>query len=215
MSAELDPTKTQHLAHNPPSVMMIRLGGKEYPLENDVRCPVCTSAYREQVEQAIIGGRVYSKISASLPESGKISAQAIKRHSDLHLIEANAHLRQRLEVRALARGLNIESGEQALVDEITLAEAVVQKTYEAVADGSLRPNLTDGLRAAKLLADYAVDDIDNTDDMAEAFVQYMDEAAKTMSPEQFGEFNVRLENNPVLRALIEKAERAQEQQASQ
>jgi hypothetical protein len=115
-----------------------------------------------------------------------------------------------LEARAIARGKNIESGEDSLVDEITLAEAVVQKAYEAVASGEIRPKLVDGLRAAKLLADYSVVATDNSDDMAEAFVQYMLESQASMDPAQFVQFNERLAANPILQALVEKAERALE-----
>lgn len=211
---DLDPSREQVLDNRQiRSVMMVRLGGQEYPLETDPKCSVCNSIYREQIEQSIIGGRVFSKITQSLPEGTGIITAAIKRHSDLHLLEANAHLRKKLEKRAIARGANIERGEQDLVDELALAEAVVQKTYEAVASGVLKPKLIDGLRAAKLLADYSVDEGTNTDDLAEAFVEYMDAAAKTMSPEQFAEFNDRLNQNSKLQTLIEKAERDQEQVA--
>jgi hypothetical protein len=208
VNGELDPTQRQVMRQgNGQSIMMIRLGGQDYPLENHPRCPVCQNPYREQIEQAIIGGRVFSKIAASIPEGNRPTTHAIKRHADLHLAEGQAHLRKRLETRAIARGLNIESGEAALVDEIALAEMVVDKTYQAVASGEIKPKLIDGLRAAKLLADYAVESTDNSDDMAEAFVQYMDEAAASMTPEQFADFNRRLDANPVLQSLVEKAER--------
>jgi hypothetical protein len=84
----------------------------------------------------------------------------------------------------------------------------VQKAFEKIARGELQPDLMDGLRAAKVLADIGEYDETGLDSqaMSEAFMIYMETAQDTMTPEQFEEFGRSLDNNPVLKALSSRYE---------
>lgn len=197
------------------SVVTYRLGGRNYPMRTAPNCRVCQSPYRLRVEQELAAGRVYARIASSLPEDADLSARNVSEHyKNGHMpLEVEAS-RRILERRAEDRGRDIERGVDALVDGMALAESVVQKTYEALQRGDIRPELIDGLRAAKLLEDYAGDDGIDQAAYVEAFMVYHEVAARIMSPEQFSEFGRALQQDPVLRGLTARhAQRDQEGEA--
>lgn len=191
------------------SVITYRIGGREYPLKTNRQCKVCMSPYRFDIEEAIVAGRVYRKIVESLPEGADITIDNVKRHyyAD-HMPLSVSTTRQIVEDRARRVGKRIEDSIESLVDGITLAETVVQKTFERIASGEIQPGLGDGLRAATLLAQMGEYDQGGVDQHAivEAFIVYHESAQQFMTPEQFEAFGEMLDRNPVLKALAAKFE---------
>jgi hypothetical protein len=123
-------------------------------------------------------------------------------------IEASRRI---LENRAIERGLDIEKGVRELVDGVTLAETVVQKTYEAIQSGEIKVDVRDGLTAARLLEVFApAESGADASVYAQAFMVYHETAQMLMSAEQFEEFGHRLASNPVLKALIARYSEGEE-----
>ena len=201
-------TEVSVRAAGPSSLVTYRVGGREYPMKTVRNCRVCMSPYRFDIEEALISGRTYSKIVESLPEDSDLNVRNVKDHYlNEHLPLEQAGIRRIVESRAERVGKSIEDSVESLIDGITLAEVVVQKTFEAIANSEVVPDIKDGMAAAKFLADMGeYDEAGGTDMLAvtEAFMVYHESAEQLMSPEQFEAFGKALSANPVLKALAAK-----------
>lgn len=189
------------------SIITYRVGGREYPMKTVRQCKVCRSPYRFDIEQAIVSGRTYRKIIEHLPEDHELTAENVKNHYlNGHLPMEVSVTREIVERRAQQVGKRIEDSAESLIDGMTLAQTVVQKTFEAIARGDQQPDIREGLAAAKLLAMLGEYDNGGMDVSAitEAFMVYHEHAQEFMSPEQFEKFGKALSNNPVLRALASR-----------
>lgn len=195
-------------AGSPASAITYRIGGREYPLKTQRNCKVCMSPHRFDIEEALVGGRTYRKIVESLPDDGHgLSSENVKNHYlNGHLPTEHSATRQIVEARAQRVGKAVEDSIEQLVDGVSLAQVVVQKTFEAIAANEILPDMKDGLAAAKFLADLGEYDEGGTDMAAvsEAFMAYHDTAQEVMTPEQFSAFGRMLSSHPVLKALAAK-----------
>lgn len=196
---------------NAASVISYRLGGRNYPLKTVAGCSVCFSSWRYEIEQHLIQGHPYRSIVESLfaqDASFDIRVSEIRGHySNGHMPLQEALTRKIVERRAQERGMHLEEATESLVDGLAVAEVVVKQGFEALARGELRPSMKDVLVAAKMLEDYgqAGAGID-MDLMSEAFLIYHETAQRLMAPEVFAEFGRQLSENPVLQALISRAD---------
>jgi hypothetical protein len=199
------------------SAVTYRVGGREYPLKTNRQCKVCMSPFRFDIEEALIGGRTYRKIVEALPEGEhELVPENVKNHYlNGHLPTAQSAHRQIIEARASRVGKAVDDSVEQLVDGVTLAQVVVQKSFEAIAEGRMAPDMKDALSAAKFLADLGEYDEGGTDMLAvsEAFMAYHDTAAELMTPEMFEAFGRMLASNPVLKALAAKYEGQEVEQA--
>jgi len=193
--------------------MNYRIGGREYPMVRVPQCLTCNSPYRFEIEESIVSGRTWTKISESLAitygDEFAISVDALKDHfQNGHMPLEQAETRTLIETRARRVGKRIEDSAEELVDGITLLSAVVVKTFEEIASGRKTPDISDGIRAAKLLADFGEYDGGGIDQQAyvEAFLVYQEEAEKVMGAELFAQFGEALAANPVLAALASRYE---------
>lgn len=192
------------------SLVTYRVGGREYPMKHAPGCKVCQSPYRFEIEEGLVTGRAYKKILDSLHEdeqSDDLTVRNIRDHYyNGHLPLEQAGIRTIVETRAAELGKSIETEVDSLIDGITLARTVVQKTFEALADNTIQVELKDGLAAAKFLAEMGDYDEGGADMMAvtEAFMTYHEVAEEFMEPEQFAAFGKALATNPVLKALAAK-----------
>lgn len=191
------------------SIITYRIGGREYPLKSVRNCKVCMSPYRFDIEEAIVAGRVYKKIVDSLPDGHDLTVENVKKHYyNDHMPLSVSATREIVERRAQQVGKRIEDSIESLIDGKTLLDTVVQKTFEAVAAGEIKPELADGIRAARILAALGEFDQSGLDQHAiiEAFMVYQEQAQSVMTPEQFEEFGNLLEESPVLKALAARYE---------
>jgi len=201
-------TAARRQAQGGASIVSYRLGGRSYPLRVNANCTVCRSAWRLEVEEGIAAGQPYAVVAARLPEDSGVSARHVASHYRGGHLPFDVEVARRIvERRAERVGRSIEEGVDSLVDQVSLAEVVVQRVFEGVAAGELRPDVGDGLAAAKLLAQVE-QEVDGGDRAAwtEAFMVYFAAARSIMSPAQFAEFGAVLAGNPVLRALRQRAE---------
>lgn len=197
------------------SIVMYRVGGRQYPLKTVAQCKVCSSPNRLTIEQEVANARSYVAIIKSLPEGHDLNPRNIRDHyANGHMPLEVETMRSIIDERARIKGVSIETGTAALVDEAAFAQVVLQKTYERMAKGEIEPTIRDGLRAGVLLHNIglAAEGGDQAD-LVQAFVVYMETAQSLMPPQMWDEFGKRLGENPVLRALKERARQAQQAQA--
>jgi hypothetical protein len=170
-------------------------------------CKVCSSPSRLVIEQEIANGRTYVGIIKSLPEGHDLHPRNLKDHyGNGHMPLEVETLRTIIDQRARIRGKSIEDSNEALVDHVSLAQTVVQKTFEGIAAGELRPSIKDGIRAAALLhAVGLTEDGSDQQDVVQAFVAYMEETRRLMPPEMWDQFGRNLAANSDLKALKAKA----------
>ena len=192
-----------------PSLAQYRLGGRMVPMKSVPQCQTCQSPYRIEIERGLSHGYSYATIRRSIlaeDESFSVSTQSMRNHFESgHMPTEVEAVRRNLERRSIQRGADIEHGVDTLVDGMALAEAVVAKTYTALAEGHLAPDLKDGLAAAQMLERFApVEAAVSTEAYAQAFAVYFDIAARVMNPNQFEQFGRMLQADPTLNALIEK-----------
>lgn len=191
------------------SVAMYKMGGRLYPMTAQSHCHVCNSRYRREIEVGIANGHAYAAIQTSIKagdDTFEVSVASMRRHYERgHMPLDTEAVRRKLERRALQRGADLDAGVESLVDGMGLAEAVVQKTFEAIQSGELNPDVKDGLAAATLMERFApIEASVSTEAYGQAFVVYFDTAQKVMTPGQFEEFGRRLQSDPTLKALIER-----------
>jgi hypothetical protein len=187
-------------------VMAYRIGGHTYPRTTRANCPVCVSDYRAEVEQKIASGQHYASIAGDLPEDAGLAAKHLSSHfRNNHMPMRQAAVRRIIEERQAELGKAIEDGVDQIADHVALARVVVQRSFQAIADGTLEPTVSDGIAAAKLLQATGVDD-EQTDKAAyvEAFIIYMETASKFMGQDEFAAFAMSLSANPVLKALVNR-----------
>lgn len=191
------------------SIISYRVGGREYPMKTNRQCKVCMSPHRFDIEEEIVSGRTYRKIVDHLPEGHDLTTRNIKDHYyNGHMPMAISATREIVERRAQQVGKRIEDSVESLIDGMTLAQTVIQKTFESIARGEQTPDIREGLAAAKLLAALGEYDEGGMDMSAitEAFMVYHEHAQEFMNPEQFERFGQALSANPVLKALASRYE---------
>lgn len=188
---------------------MYRCGGREYPLKTFANCRVCRSKERFEVERLILEGKTYRTIVESISPDAELTIRNVGEHyRNEHMPSWATTMRSIIEARGEAVGKQVDEGIENLVDGITMAETVVQRTFVRIASGELDPEIKDGLRAFKMLSDLGVYDPGggglNQQMYTEAFSAYHSEVADLLSSEQFAALSQALNANPVLRALSQR-----------
>lgn len=203
---------------HPASMVMMRVGRHEYPARYVPECLTCTSPYRHQIESDVVAGRTYAAIIRMLPAAEgsatpNPSVASIRNHFDGGHMPLQAEIRRRMiETRAKKVGKSIEDAAEVLVDQFTLAQAVVHRTFERLASGEIEPDLADGLAAAKFVHQVEAEMESSVDqEVWVTAMQHMLTAAERFMPhDQWQAFGAEVMASPVIRAL--RAQREQEAQ---
>ena len=189
------------------SLVRYRLGGREYPLRSVSTCFVCQSSFRFHIESEIAQGRVFPRIHKDLmlaePDC-TLSVENLREHfKNGHMPSEVEGARLVMERRAVERGRSLDDASMTLADGMTLAEIVVQKTIEAMQRGEIKPDIKDGIAAARLMETFApVEQGVNQNVYAEAFMAYHETAQQIMTEGQFKDFGLQLSSNATLKSLI-------------
>jgi hypothetical protein len=198
---------TYPLEHAPQSMVMVRIGGHDYPLRTVATCQVCQSPYRFEVERALVHGSGYTAVHTAFtgrtPEPPPVDAM-IAHVSRGHLPLPLATSRIMLEQRARALGKDIEEGLENLVDHAVVNEEIIRKGYQRLQDGDIEPSMGDLLKAmefqAKLDAATPSGDL-TTEAWQEALMEYFEIARRMMPPEMWARFGQELAQSPILKAI--------------
>lgn len=145
------------------SLATTAIAGRNLPTVVEPRCRICKCADRTWIERQLVRGMPVRAISAHLnPRSSLHSTYssaeglrtAIARHRDRGHLSIDDEMRRRIvddEIRQM--GMDPDAMAGSLITEMGLLKEVVRATYSDIADGTLRPKVSDGLTAAKMLHD--------------------------------------------------------------
>lgn len=193
------------------AVMMTRTGGRDYEAKIVANCRLCNSPYRTEVENALLKSYSYVSIERALPEDAKISWKNIRNHyKNGHMPIEESMKRALIESDAQDRGLDVEAYEQALANHVTLAKLGVQKTMDRMMSGEIKPDISDGIAFARLLAQ--VESQAGTDTgfdvttLTAGFAVYMEAMSQVCTREQMDEIVGRINSNPVMASLLRRHE---------
>lgn len=208
------------------SLVQVEIGGRRYDARYSRSCKCCTHPARMAIEQRLVEGSPYPQIAREFSEveyrAGgrdmllpKISWGSIRDHYlHGHMPVNAAAVVELARQRAEELGKDYESMTARIVDQFLVARTVLTKGHEAIANGTLQPDVKDTLAAAKLLQDFEQASKLNVDAEAwtEAFEIYFTTARQIMSDEDWAKFARRLSINPILKTLAAKIANQGEQE---
>ena len=192
------------------SAMTIRIGGYNYPLKVVQNCKVCRSPHRFEIEMALLKGYRYADIVRILPDDINITDLNIANHYKRgHL--PKEEIRRLVEETAKSRGQNPDEGFGSLVDHISFAKTVMQRSFEAMVDidEPIPPDI--GLRAAQFLHSVETNATGSgysAEEIQQAFTRYMIAATAVMTLEQQKSFGNLLAGDPILASIVAKHDRS-------
>lgn len=204
---------------HPGSMVQVRIGNHTYDAVYVSSCHTCTHPARMLIEERIIQGHSYRGIAEFFSEREieveegrkqlmpRIGYMSIRNHFVAgHMPLEAATLRRLSERRAQQLGVAIEEGVDKLVDQYTLAEAVVHRTYDRLVTGEIEPEVRDGLVAAKFLQDVEERQLGGFDSEAwsQAMTVYFETARALMPEGMWTQFTQALANDPILRAIEQR-----------
>jgi hypothetical protein len=205
---------TEIPTRNGAALVMYRLGGKDYPLISEPTCKTCFSPYRFHIESEVLAAVPAAVVVRRLVAQDAevdLTPRNVLSHIEAHMPAKEVAYLRIAQRRATERGRTIEEGTDNLVNGLALAEAVVKRTWDRIAQGEIKPTVQDGLRAAQILETFEGADTGIDQDLfVEAFMVYFDAAESLMTTEQFAQFGRVLEANEVLSALVTRFEAQQE-----
>lgn len=202
------------------SLVQVKIGDKYYDAVRERTCHTCTHPARMEIEQAIVANHSYRSISAMYSDveytspSGEvivlpeINYQSIRNHFKRgHLPMELAVVRTLAERRATELDAHFEELGEQFIDSKVYAQTILSRAQERVALGELRPDVRDGLSAAKLLQEmHAAGEEGESTDAAwrQAMQVYFEAAREIMEPQQWQRFTTALQTNPILQQISER-----------
>lgn len=190
------------------SMVMTRIGGRDYPTYTGINCKTCQHPDRMEIENAIIAGRSYLSIHKSLPvDDDRPSYEGLIRHfKQGHMPLEAAAERALMERNYEKTGKRIEEAVEDIVDHVTVAEMVVKKGFDRMQRGEIAPEMADMLAAVKIVEGIQArtqGDMDH-EMWVSATMSMLEDARSLMSEEQWQAYGKKLADNPILKALAEK-----------
>lgn len=206
---DTNPPAPQH-RQRPLSVVMVDVGGRQYPMRTVSQCRTCMSPYRLEIEQAILEQHGYLTIANTLidREPGRLpnpSHQSIRDHVlKNHMPIGPTAERALVEARAKTIGRDIETHTASLANYAAVNEIVVQRGMDRLARGELQPTMGELLTAIRMQHVIESTSQDGLDAAAwqEALVAYMEVAVNFVPKESLHAFGQALAGNPVIKAMM-------------
>lgn len=196
------------MTDNPRSMVMTRIGGRDYPMKSVGKCKTCQHPQRMEIENGLLAGRSYRALLRDLPEDEfRPSYDGLRTHFiNGHMPLAAAAQVALIERNAKRQGLKIEEAVDDLVDHITVAEMVVKQGFERMQRGEIAPDMADTLNAVKIVEQIQArtnSDLDH-EMWVSATMSMLEDARSIMSPDQWDAYGRKLATNPILKALSAK-----------
>lgn len=194
---------------------MYRVGGRQYPLRTATNCFVCSSEYRSDIEDQLLKGYGYAAIVRHLPEGADINKDNVAQHVKRGHLPLDVTVRRAIiEDRATAIGKQFEDAEGSIVDHLSFARLGLQKVVDRMAEGTLLPDIKDGIEFAKLIIkmEELAGDGAGLDQQVifRGFLEWMKVIQRVCSPEQVREIGSLLSTNTVIRGFLNRAPDSEE-----
>lgn len=193
------------------SVLMYRVGGRDYEMVREPHCKTCNSPYRARIENQLLGSYGYTAIVRGLPEDAGLSPRNISEHVKRGHLPASAAVRRVIiEQHAEEIGLDIEGYESALGDYLTFARLGIQATIEKMGEEGWVPDFKEAVQLANILlkADQLAGENIDRELQIQAFILMREAILRFCTPEQaeaIGEF---VQTHPLAKALYGRASTA-------
>lgn len=202
------------MACHPRSLVMMRIGGVEYPVKSVLICKTCQHPQRLKIEGAFVAGQSYPAILAMIEQyedHGRLgipSIRGLRTHfQDAHMPMQLAHQRQVIERRAEEMGRNPEEGLDTLADYVTANRMIVQHGFEAMQRGEIRVNnVGDLLRAIESLhkIESSFEGGVDTEVWVSALMAFSEVVRERVAPETWDSIGAALSQHPVIAGLAAK-----------
>ena len=181
------------------SLASITIGCDEYPLIVEPRCHLCQSPKRREAETLLAQGRTYRAIVEELKLEPEVSARNVSDHYRAGHLPVQA-----AAVDQMTRQASSEASQRAapliqgVVDHLNFAHAVVARVGARLATGETQPTVSDGLAAARLIAQ--LEGVSTSvDEWTEYFTEIYEAAQDLMTTDQFQAFVRRVGEADVVR----------------
>jgi hypothetical protein len=118
------------------------------------RCHVCSSDYRDFVEESLVKGHSYERIAKRIPadkDEKKIDRRSISNHFREHMDLQRTAIREELEEEAKALQQNVESGALGAKTDRGILKVLVAKGFDDVIKGVSTVEPKDLIQIIKLL----------------------------------------------------------------
>jgi len=118
------------------------------------RCHVCTSDFRDFIEEALVRGHSYERISKQIPadENGKkIDRRSIANHLKNHMDLQRMAIVEELQSEARAASQNIEEGSQGAKTDRGFLKTAIAKGFDDIIKGVSTVEPKDMIQMIKLL----------------------------------------------------------------
>lgn len=187
----------------PRAMAEVKIGGKVYPVVSRPNCRTCQHPDRLHIEHQIMSGVSYTAVAewAADQEAGHLpppGPDALATHAKAHMgIPGRV---QRAIIDRRAKDLTLDADDAMAADYVTLARLLVKTGLEGLADGTLKPQLSDVLAAARFLGEH--DSADDDQDIAawrETLMTYMEVAHRYIPHTAWSAFHDELSGHPNLR----------------
>jgi hypothetical protein len=187
----------------PAALVEVKVGGRTYPVVSRPHCRTCQHPDRADIEHKIMSGYSMAAVAAwaaeqptgHLPPPG---IAALSSHAKTHMGLAGSVHRAIIERRATE--LVLDDNAEMVADHVALSRLLIKAGMEGLADGTLKPELSDVMTAAKFLAAHDVrDDGADIDAWREALMTYMEVARRYIPPTVWPAFAADLASQPALR----------------
>lgn len=203
------PGSTVRVVRN--SAVMYQLGGRSYAMKTVPTCKVCNHPDRVSIERMAIRGLGPTAVHRALSEQAQdaLTVRNIMDHNHAHLPVDHLVRQAMMEAHAREIGLDPETTTETLVDSYMFARVGLQKVFERMADGEIKPGISDGVAFAQLLMrmdEMAGESVDQ-DMMARGFMVYMAAMRQVCTPEQIRQMGEIIAADPVMQALLAQSER--------
>jgi hypothetical protein len=202
------------------SLVKVEIGGKTYDAAQIKQCHTCMHPARKEIEQRVLSGHSYRDIAQhysgteysvggeprAFPELEWMSIYTHFKRG--HMPVEAAALRQIMDNRAEELGEHYEAETALLVDGYSFSRQVLQKTQEGLLAGDIKPSVSDGINAARLLREMDTDAGGNVDTevWSQAMTRYFEVAQKIMPQDMWDRFAQALAVDPILLAIQKRLE---------
>lgn len=199
----------------PPTPIVYKIGGKQYPYRIEPKCRVCTldpeKGFRFEIEQHILNGLGPRTIARSLPSDLEISERNISDHvHNGHMPLEQSIKRVLVEDSYEQLGKSLADAEHTLVTWLGFARAGLQQAFERLSNGQMNIGASEAIQLAQMLMQ--ADRIMGEGASQESWLQVFDVVWQTIQdnapPDVAQAIGRAIADNPVLNGLEQRRQRA-------
>ena len=118
------------------------------------QCRTCRSDWRTEIDLALAAGRAYVEVAAFFPQAGLSARNLSVHHKHEHSPTDSPEIRKIAAKRTADAKHVVDTSIGRQVSARLLAETVLRRVWERLADGEIEPTVHDALAASKLLFQY-------------------------------------------------------------